>query len=397
MLCSDEETDVEATLRDIAQEKQSERATSKKRNTFLRVLFWLFFPVTLPVWGFRVLFRKLNLPLTVKMTVLYAVLFSLVLTAFTVFFVESLRAQSYAKITTLAITAAALVVVVSALYAAMVWMTSQFMLRPIRTITKRIDEFTGEDLSMRLDQVDSQDELMELTNRINRMLDNLQESFERQQNFVADASHELKTPIAVIGGYAQMLQRWGKDDPAVLEEGIDAIARESKNMERLVEQLLLLARLGKFSLNVSRFNLVEVSAEITERYKPLNTTHTISFVETEPMITVETDKNLYTECLRTLIDNAIKYTPPGGKISVRCRMVDGHAEVSVVDNGIGISQEDLPHIFERFFRCDKSRGREKGAGGLGLSIAKSIVDSMRGEIEVKSAPGKGSSFTIKLY
>ncbi|MDE7395186.1 MAG: HAMP domain-containing protein, partial [Clostridiales bacterium] len=370
------QTDVEATLRTIKQEREAQSAKRKKRNALLTALIIIFFPVTLPVIGLRKLFRKLNLPLTVKMTVLYSILFALVLTAFTVFFVESIRRQSHSAVTALALTASMLVIVVSALYAAMVWLTSQFMLRPIRSITNRIDEITTENLSTRLDQGDGQDELMELTNRINRMLDNLQESFDRQQNFVADASHELKTPIAVIHGYAEMLQRWGKDDPAVLKEGIDAIFKESENMERIVAQLLLLARLGNFSLNASRFNLVEVTAEITETYKLVDNTHEITFVQTEDAITVETDKNLLTECLRALIDNAIKYTPDGGSIKVRCALTDGHAEISVTDTGIGISAEDLPHVFERFYRCDKARGREKGSSGLGLSIAKSIAETM---------------------
>lgn len=392
-----EETDVEATLRTIKQEKEAEAAKANKRHPLLTTLIVLFFPVTLPVIGFRKLFRKLNLPLTVKMTVIYALLFAIVLTAFTVFFVESMRRQSHSAVTALAITASILVIVVSALYAAMVWFTSQFMLRPIRSITNRIDEITSENLSTRLDQVDSQDELMELTNRINRMFDRLQESFDRQQNFVADASHELKTPVAVIRGYADMLSRWGKDDPAVLNEGIEAIAKESENMERIITQLLLLARLGNFSFNATRFNLVEVTAEITERYKLVDKTHDISFEGSDDAVTVETDKNMLTECVRAIIDNAIKYTPDGGQIAVRCGMRDDHAEIAVSDTGIGIAADDLPHVFERFYRCDKARGREKGSSGLGLSIAKSIAETMHGEIDVVSEVGKGSTFTIKLY
>ena len=300
-------------------------------------------------------------------------------------------------ISTLIITASVLVVVVSVLYAAMVWITSQFMLKPIRTITESIDEVTGDNLSARLEQVDSQDELMELTNRINDMLNNLEQSFLRQQNFVADASHELKTPISVIQGYANMLRRWGKDDPKILDEGIEAIARDSENMKRIVEQLLLLARLGNFNLNSSRFNLSEVVEETVESYKMVDSAHEIVCVCDENAITVETDKNLFTECLRAIIDNAIKYTPEGGGITVGCRMREKFAEITVADTGIGISAEDLPHIFERFYRCDKARGRAKGSTGLGLSIAKSIAETMGGEIEVSSNVGVGTTFTIKLY
>lgn len=381
---NDDRSDVERTISDIKREKQAEADNKKKRKPFLRKLFGRF-----------------NLTLTAKMTIIYSIVFFLVLAAFTAFFIASLHRTSGGVMSgylrTLVITSTILVVVVSALYAATVWVMGQLMLKPIRSITDKIDDVTGDNLSARLDQVDSQDELMELTNRINEMLDNLEQSFVRQQNFVADASHELKTPISVIQGYSNMLRRWGKDDPGVLDEGIEAITRESENMKRIVEQLLLLARLGNFSLNSIKFNLVEVVSEITESYKLVDAAHKIEFNRKENAISVETDKNLFTECLRALIDNAIKYTPEGGRITVGCAMHDDHAEITVSDTGVGISAEDLPHIFERFYRCDKSRGREKGSTGLGLSIAKSIVETMGGKISVDSDVGLGTTFKIKLY
>lgn len=395
-------SDVERTLSDLKQEKLLNQSARKKakRNPFVTALMYIFFPITGVVILVRKLFRKINMPLTAKMTLIYSAIFFLVLGVFTVFFIESLKNQigglnKYLRL--LIITSVVLVVITSALYAAMVWVTSQFMLKPIRSISEKIDDVTGDNLSARLDQVDSQDELMELTNRINEMLDDLEQSFVRQQNFVADASHELKTPISVIQGYSNMLKRWGKSDPKILDEGIDAIARESENMKKLVEQLLLLARLGNFGLNASRFNLVEVIADIAESYKIVDSTHVIEFVRGEDAITVETDKNLLTECVRSLVDNAIKYTLGGGRITVGCRMRDDHAEISVSDTGVGIKPEDLPHIFERFYRCDKARGRESGSSGLGLSIAKSIVQTMGGDIDVTSDVGLGTTFVIKLY
>lgn len=401
LTAGDDGSDVERTLSDIKQEKLSDSVKSeKKRSKRLTALMIIFFPVTGLVYLVRKLFRKINLPLTAKMTLIYSVIFFLVLGAFTVFFIASLHNRAGGMngyLRTLAVTSLILVAIVSVLYAAMVWVTGQFMLGPIRSITAKIDEITDDNLSARLDQVDSQDELMELTERINEMLDNLEQSFERQQNFVADASHELKTPISVIQGYSNMLKRWGKSDPGVLDEGIEAIARESENMKKLVEQLLLLARLGNFSMNVTRFNLVEVIAEIAESYKMVDFAHSISFSREQDAITVETDKSLITESVRALVDNAIKYTPEGGRITVGCHMVGEHAEISVADTGIGIKAEDLPHIFERFYRCDKARGRESGSSGLGLSIAKSIVETVGGEINVTSDVGLGTTFVIKLY
>lgn len=393
-------SDVDRTLNDIKQERLAlDEKPGKKRNILLLIVQIIFFPITGIVYLVRKLLKKLNLPLVVKMTVIYAVIFFIVLASFTVFFMLSLRQQGgltqYLRV--VAITLSILVVVVSALYAAVVWVTGEFMLKPIRSITDKIDEITDDNLSARLDQVDSQDELMELTNRINKMLDNLEQSFLRQQNFVADASHELKTPTAVIQGYASMLSRWGKDDPKILDEAIEAISRESENMKKLIEQLLLLARLGNFNLNNSRFNLVEVVAEIADSYKMVDVDHAIQFHTTEDAITVETDKNLLTECLRAIADNAIKYTPHGGRITIGCTLNGDHAEITVADTGIGIKAEDLPHIFERFYRCDKSRGKEKGSSGLGLSIAKSIAETMGGDISVTSDVGLGTTFVIKLY
>lgn len=395
-----ERTDVEVTLSDIKQLSKSEQTIpEKKRNPFLTAVMIIFFPITAVVFLLQKIFRKINVPITVKMTIIYSFIFTIVLVAFTVFYVESMRKSGISDaeyMQSLKITSSILVIVVVAMYAATVWLSSQFMLKPIRSITDKIDEVKGDNLSARLDQVDSQDELMELTNRINKMLDNLEESFLRQQNFVADASHELKTPISVIQGYSNMLMRWGKSDPKILDEGIDAISRESENMKRIVEQLLLLARLGNFSLNRTEFNLVEVVSEIADSYKMLDFKHAISFKRGTDNITVNADKNLLTESIRAIVDNAIKYTPDDGKIVISCGLCEGKPQITVADTGIGIKQEDLPHIFERFYRCDKARGREKGSSGLGLSIAKSIVETMGGNIEVESTVGSGTAFTINL-
>ena len=395
-----ERTDVEVTLSDIKQQSKSEQTIAKKkRNPFLTAVMIIFFPVTAVVFLLQKIFRKINLPITAKMTIIYTFIFTIVLVVFTVFYMESMRKWGTTDseyMQNLRITSSILVIVVVAMYAATVWLSSQFMLKPIRSITDKIDEVKGDNLSARLDQVDSQDELMELTNRINKMLDNLEQSFLRQQNFVADASHELKTPISVIQGYSNMLMRWGKSDPKILDEGIDAISRESENMKRIVEQLLLLARLGNFSLNRTEFNLVEVVSEIADSYKMLDFKHAISFKRGADNITVNADKNLLTESIRAIVDNAIKYTPEDGKIVISCGLCDGKPNIAVADTGIGIKQEDLPHIFERFYRCDKARGREKGSSGLGLSIAKSIVETMGGNIDVQSTVGSGTTFTISL-
>ncbi len=238
---------------------------------------------------------------------------------------------------------------------------------------------------------------MELTDRINGMLDLLQQAFERQENFVSDASHELKTPLSVIAGYANLLRRWGKDDPKILDESVEAISRESENMKRIVDQLLWLAKLGNFSLNNTVFNLYEIVSDIVDGYKMTNTKHDIS-LSGDASVTLDTDKNLITEAVRTLVDNAIKYTPPqSGVIKINIARGADSVVISIADNGVGISEADRAHIFERFYRCDKVRGREQGSCGLGLTICKSIVEMMGGRISVESEPGKGSKFIIELF
>ena len=252
------------------------------------------------------------------------------------------------------------------------------------------------DISARLDPVDSQDELMELTRQINKMLDSLQEAFERQENFVSDASHELKTPLSVIAGYANLLRRWGKDDPKILDEAVAAISRESENMKRIVEQLLWLAKLGNFTLNIAEFNLYEAVSDIVDGYKTAGIKHEIT-LSGDASVTLNTDKNLITEAVRTLVDNAIKYTPPQtGEINIAIKQTETGVCMTVADNGVGIAEADRAHIFERFYRCDKVRGRESGSCGLGLTICKQIIEMMGGKISVESELGNGSTFKIEL-
>lgn len=392
---------VEETLREITVER-TETPEKKKTPVAVTVIKWVFFPITLLCMLFGYVSKKVKLPISVKMLIIYTVVFALILAFFTMFYVSSIRqrlpdteiAAAYVK--QLTVTSVILDVVFCIVFMALVAVVSTLMLNPIRKMTDRIDDITSDNLSARLENIDTQDELMELTDRINEMLGNLEESFTRQAHFVSDASHELKTPIAVVQGYSNMLRRWGAKDPAVLEESIDAISRESDNMKRIVEQLLLLAKIGKFSMVTSRFNLCEVLDDMVDSYRIVNTTHKISF-EGDTDITVDTDKNMLLESVRTLADNAIKYTPPGGEIKVSARLEDGCALIRVSDTGIGIAPADLPKVFDRFYRCDKARGRESGSSGLGLTIAKSIVEMMGGEISVESEVGVGSVFTIKLY
>ncbi|HEY8390945.1 MAG TPA: HAMP domain-containing sensor histidine kinase [Clostridia bacterium] len=271
------------------------------------------------------------------------------------------------------------------------------LLSPIRKIINQTRKITRDNLSTaRLDEGKATGELKELIQVLNQMLDNLQESFEAQERFVSDASHELKTPIAVLQGYSDMLKRWGKKDEAVLDEAVDAIFKETQHMKNLVEMLLFLARTNNKTANlkIENFFLNDLLEEIM---KDTQRTCNNRILSTGKMMafTIDADRELIKQLIRILIDNAIKYTSDNGEIKLSCYTDGEYAYVVVQDNGIGISKQDLPHIFERFYRADKARSRGTGSG-LGLSIAKKIADVHNAEILISSEPGVGTVVNLKL-
>ncbi|MBR3124091.1 MAG: sensor histidine kinase [Mogibacterium sp.] len=240
-------------------------------------------------------------------------------------------------------------------------------------------------------------ELEGLETAVNKLMTRMRDSYRQQARFVSDASHELRTPIAVIRGYADLLDRWGKTDEKILEESIEAIKSESENMQHLVEQLLFLARgdSGRTPLNVSGFDLTDVMKEVWEESAMIDEAHTYRF-EDGGEIPARGDVSLIKQAVRILIENASKYTPEGGEIMLRSLVSDGHPAFSVQDSGIGISKDDIPHIFERFYRADDSRSKQTGGSGLGLAIAKWIVERHGGRFEVLSRKDIGTRITVIL-
>ena len=241
-------------------------------------------------------------------------------------------------------------------------------------------------------------ELKGLEDAINKLLDRMRDSYRQQARFVSDASHELRTPISVIQGYANMLDRWGKNDESVLEESIIAIKSESENMKNLVEQLLFLARgiNGKTQLTIKKFSLNDMIDEVFEESKMIDKNHVYNYIESEH-ITVQGDMALLKQTARILVENATKYTEEGEKITLKVgENSKGEAYFSIQDNGIGMDENDVPHIFERFFRADTARVRKNGGTGLGLSIAKWIIDNHKGYFSVLSRKGIGTRITVYL-
>lgn len=274
---------------------------------------------------------------------------------------------------------------------------SKKMLLPIRNMTKTTKAISIDALETRLNVSASHDELKQLAETFNEMLDRIQTSYEIQNQFVSDASHELRTPIAVIKGYSNMLYRWGKDDKEVLAEAIIAIKGESENMQQLVEKLLFLARSDKNTQTIYKeeFCVNELVDEIIKETKLIDTHHEIS-TNINEVASIYADKNLLKQALRIFIDNSIKYTPSGGSIKLNSYIRKKHLMLEIVDTGIGIPKEDLPFIFNRFYRCDKSRAKESGGTGLGLSIAKWIIGMHNGSIIVESRPNIGTTIKIGI-
>ena len=275
--------------------------------------------------------------------------------------------------------------------------TSKKMLLPIKNMTKTTKAISINALETRLDVSTSHDELKQLAETFNEMLDRIQNSYEMQNQFVSDASHELRTPIAVIKGYANMLSRWGKDDKSVLDESIMAIKGESENMQQLVEKLLFLARSDNDTQKIYKeeFYINELIDEIIKETKLIDSNHEISITINEKA-TIFADKKLIKQSLRIFVDNSIKYTQIGGQITINSYIKKKNLIIDIIDTGMGIPKKDLPYIFNRFYRCDKSRAKESGGTGLGLSIAKWIIGKHNGSIVVLSKPEMGTTISIGL-
>ena len=241
------------------------------------------------------------------------------------------------------------------------------------------------------------EDLASIEAALNSLLYRMQEARMQQARFVDDASHELRTPIQVIQGYANMLDRWGKDDPAVLEESITAIKKESENMKELIDQLLFLARgdNGRQKLAIVRMDLSEVMSEVWEESAMIDSDHKYTFEDSEDCF-INGDKAMIKQSIRIFVQNAAKYSAKGDTIKLSVKKENDKIAYIVQDEGIGMAGEELSHIFERFYRSDKARNSSTGGSGLGLSIAKWIIDAHKGTVEVLSRQGIGTRITVSF-
>ena len=278
------------------------------------------------------------------------------------------------------------------------WLSRRALI-PVDKITRTAQEINSNNLSQRLEVPQSGDELQRLSETLNGMLERLEAAFNRITQFTADASHELRTPLALMRTATEVSLRTSKTISEYRETQAELLEELEKTSD-LVEKLMLLARAdaGGEALQRSRVNLVDCLRDACNEGRILAEAKQITFREdlTSPVAAVNGDSHALHRLFLILIDNAVKYTPCGGSIAV-CLSTGGRfVEVEVRDTGIGISPEDLPHIFERFYRADKARSREFGGVGLGLSIAQWVAEAHSGSLEAQCAPGKGSVFKVHL-
>jgi len=278
------------------------------------------------------------------------------------------------------------------------WFLSRKSLRPIDKITEITKRISARNLSERLPFQGSDDDLDRLVTTINQMMGRLEESFQKLSRFTADAAHELRTPLAALKGETEVLlsrKRSSEDYHEALTNNLERL----DFLTKLVNDLLILSQAdeGKASLKIENLNFSELLKELWEAFILVAMQKKISFTFSAPeKVLINGDRVKLQQLFSNLIDNAIKYTPEGETISLIVQPGKDHVTVVLKDTGIGIPSDDLPHIFDRFYRVDTSRSRLTGGVGLGLSICQWIVKAHHGTIDVKSTPQQGTTFTIKL-
>ena len=267
----------------------------------------------------------------------------------------------------------------------------------MRQITDTVDAINdGDDLTARIGLHRGRDEIHRLAATFDSMFDRLELSFNAEKRFASDASHELRTPVSIILAeceYARANAQTVED----YQESLDVVERQGRRMSGLINQLLNITRMDQGTQAISReeadfSELVDVVTD--EAVRASGKDFTVE-KHIEPGVTANIDVGLMSRLVQNLVENACKYTPDGGKITVSLHAAGGRATLTVSDTGIGIAKRDLGHIWERFWQADSSRGVDRGSG-LGLAMVKQIADAHGGKLSVESEPGQGSSFSYSM-
>jgi heavy metal sensor kinase len=273
---------------------------------------------------------------------------------------------------------------------------AEFTLKPLKKIIKTVRQITAENLKLRIDLPETKDEIKRLADTFNEMLAKLDQSFSSQQQFIHDISHELRTPLTILKGELEVTLkkvRSQKEYESILHSSLE----EMNKISRILENLLMLARFDNkdVPLEIKPLDLNQLIQNILDDIKILSEQKVIqiNFFPEESII-LKADESQLRRAILNILDNAIKYTTANGKVFVNLKKENNTAEIKISDTGIGIAKENLPFIFDRFYRVDNSRNTN--GFGLGLSIAKAIIEVHKGRIEVESQPNQGTTFTISL-
>jgi len=277
---------------------------------------------------------------------------------------------------------------------------SSYFLRPLKQITQTINIIKADpQTDVRMPEMHTKDEFADLVEVFNDMMDRMQRFIVQQQQFVEDVSHELRTPVAIIEGHLKMLNRWGKEDPEILEESLEASLQEIIRMKSLVQEMLDLSRVEQ--VEFQHQNDISYAKEVIHQtYNNFQLLYEdFTFILDDDLsheVPVGIYRNHFEQLLIILLDNAVKYSRNRKEIHISVSSSLSYLEIAIQDFVEGISEEDIDRIFHRFYRVDKARSRQKGGNGLGLSIAKELVENYGGSVQVESSIGKGSIFRVYL-
>ena len=280
------------------------------------------------------------------------------------------------------------------------YLLSNQMTKPIKKIQEIISSISEENISTKRIKVsEKNDEFAIVSEHFNELLDKISFYIEQQKHFVEDVSHELRTPVAIVEGHLKLLNRWGKDDPEVLEESLQASLVELQRMKTLVQEMLDLSRAPqvKEQYKDATTNVTEVAKQVVHNFRVLYPEFTFTFDDDlKRDLWIPIYLNHLEQVVIILIDNAVKYSLDRKEIILSLSKGEEHVEIAVQDFGMGMTEEDRKKVFSRFYRVDKARSRERGGNGLGLSIAKELIESYDGEISVTTLLNHGSIFKITL-
>jgi len=279
------------------------------------------------------------------------------------------------------------------------WMLARRSLRPVSEITETAREMSLYHLDKRLPEPEQNDEIRQLVRTFNAMIERIQTGVEKIQQFTADASHELRTPLTILRGEIEVTLRKPRENSEYMTT-LQSSLKEIYWMEKIVNDLLLLSRAdaGEVTLHKKRIDLAGLVKECIQSHQRHAEEKNLALHFQMPPDSFEcpVDPDRMHQVVNNVLDNAVKYTPAGGDINVSLKRANEHVILTVADNGIGIPQKDIPFVFDRFYRVDKSRSREQHSSGLGLSICKWIVEAHGGRIEISSKEGKGTTVKIHL-